>query len=52
MINKRVVKKGNRFSGDGWFSEKRGDYIIKYVSSSVCWKLSMLCEIKKIKNII
>ena len=25
-INKRMVRKGNRFSRDGWFSEKRRLY--------------------------
>ena len=45
-----MVSEGNRFSRDGWFSE-RGDYIIKSVPSSVCWKISMLCKIGKIKNI-
>ena len=41
-INKILVRKGNSFIIDRWFSEGRGDYIIKCVSSSVCWKISML----------
>ena len=45
-----MVSEGNRFSRDGWFSEGRGDYIIKSVPSSVCWKISRLGKFKKIQN--